>query len=244
MQHVAALLAEIVGTSAIDPSEPAAVLGIHHDCEEQIAQICRLASDYLWRLVPRGHPLLQTSQTPTIAIYPERIAGISEYSPDDIIVSVRSRPPFDALQEVLRSHQQILVLDPVCGSHATEGGVVANVLHVGNGNLHPLICYNARIKGQLQLALALGQRILEVCVDMGGSITGEHGVGMEKIGHMAYMFSDQELQAQQDSRQVLNPQGLCNAGKIPSSGACVENRSVHHADPPILVGASPDGNRL
>jgi glycolate oxidase len=122
---------------------------------------------------------------------------------------------------------------------------VANVFHAGDGNLHPLICYDARVEGQLQQALALGQRILEVCVDMGGSITGEHGVGIEKIGHMAYMFSEEEIKAQIDLRRVFDPQGLCNAGKlIPSPGACVENRSAHHTDDTVLAGVSQGGEHL
>ncbi|POB10659.1 FAD-linked oxidase C-terminal domain-containing protein [Sulfobacillus sp. hq2] len=134
------------------------------------------------------------------------------------------------------------VLQRISALSAEYGLRVANVFHAGDGNLHPLICYDARIEGQLQQALALGQRILEVCVDMGGSITGEHGVGIEKIGHMAYMFSEHDLKAQQDLRDVFNPQGLCNSGKlVPRPGACVEDRSMHHVVPPILVAVGPDG---
>jgi glycolate oxidase len=102
---------------------------------------------------------------------------------------------------------------------------VANVFHAGDGNLHPLICYDARIPGQLEKAQMMGQKILEVCVDMGGSITGEHGVGIEKIGHMAYMFSVADLDAQQRIRQIFNPRDLCNPGKaLPAPGLCVETQ--------------------
>lgn len=129
------------------------------------------------------------------------------------------------------------------GELSAEFGLrVANVFHAGDGNLHPLICYDARIPGQLQQAMALGQRILEVCVDMGGSITGEHGVGIEKIGHMAYMFSGADLEAQQSLRQVFNPEGLCNGGKvIPLPGACVESRTQTTGRPPVRPSGETAG---
>lgn len=136
------------------------------------------------------------------------------------------------------------VLDKVKALSHEYGLQVANVFHAGDGNLHPLICYDERIDGQLQKAMALGQRILEVCVDMGGSITGEHGVGIEKIRHMAYMFSEEDLRAQQDLRRVFNPQGLCNAGKLlPIPGACVENGRLHKgAEVPVLTGVTQRTN--
>lgn len=104
---------------------------------------------------------------------------------------------------------------------------VANVFHAGDGNLHPLICYDARIPGQLEQAMDMGRRILELCVDVGGSITGEHGVGMEKIDQMCYMFSDVDLKAQGRLRSVFNPRDLCNAGKlIPRPARCADFRST------------------
>ncbi len=100
---------------------------------------------------------------------------------------------------------------------------VANVFHAGDGNLHPLICYDARIPGQTEQATELGRRILELCVDVGGSITGEHGVGVEKIREMEYLFTDAELHLQTRLREVFNPHDLCNPGKlIPRPARCVE----------------------
>jgi len=100
---------------------------------------------------------------------------------------------------------------------------IANVFHAGDGNLHPLIAYDSRIPGETAKAMKVGSEILRVCAQVGGSITGEHGVGVEKIEEMRYVFDDIDLQAQVDIRQIFNPFDLCNAGKlIPKPARCVE----------------------
>jgi glycolate oxidase len=105
-----------------------------------------------------------------------------------------------------------------------ESGLrIANVFHAGDGNLHPLICYDSRVPGQTELATRVGSEILKACVDAGGSITGEHGVGVEKNEEMRYMFDDTDLAVQAAVRQVFNPADLCNAGKlIPKPARCAE----------------------
>lgn len=119
------------------------------------------------------------------------------------------------------------VLGRVAEISREAGLPVANVFHAGDGNLHPLICYDHRIPGQLETAMNVGRQILELCVDVGGSITGEHGVGMEKIEVMKYMFSEEELRLQERLRRVFNPDDLCNAGKvIPKPARCAEFRST------------------
>ncbi|POB10657.1 MAG: FAD-binding oxidoreductase [Sulfobacillus thermosulfidooxidans] len=143
MQDVAALLAEIVEPSAVDPSPDAEVYGVHPHNEEQIAEICRLASQHRWRVVPRGRPLERKAQDPTIAIYTDRMVGMSEYSPGDMIVSVRSGTLFESLQNALRTHQQMLALDAVCDARATVGGLVSCAAYgpsrVGYGTLRDLV---------------------------------------------------------------------------------------------------------
>ena len=104
---------------------------------------------------------------------------------------------------------------------------IANVFHAGDGNLHPLICYDSRIPGETEKAISVGSDILKICADVGGSITGEHGVGFEKIEEMRYVFSDVDLQAQIDVRSVFNPRDLCNSGKlIPRPSRCAEVKQV------------------
>jgi glycolate oxidase len=109
-----------------------------------------------------------------------------------------------------------------------ESGLrIANVFHAGDGNLHPLICYDSRVPGQTEKAVEVGSAILRVCVDVGGSITGEHGVGVEKLEEMRYLFSDEDLAAQLAMRAVFNPADLCNPGKlIPEPGRCAEVKNA------------------
>jgi glycolate oxidase len=91
---------------------------------------------------------------------------------------------------------------------------VANVFHAGDGNLHPLILYNGRVEGELPRAEELAGEILKLCVGLGGSITGEHGVGMEKKAYMTEMFSETDLAAMQRLRLALDPLELSNRGKM------------------------------
>lgn len=97
---------------------------------------------------------------------------------------------------------------------------VANVFHAGDGNLHPLILFDGREPGALQRAEALAGAILEMCVEMGGSITGEHGVGMEKRDYLPAMFNADEIDCMRRIRAAFDPLGIANPGKMfPSSEA-------------------------
>ncbi|WP_404455251.1 FAD-binding protein [Virgibacillus necropolis] len=100
---------------------------------------------------------------------------------------------------------------------------IANIFHAGDGNLHPLILFDASIPGQSERASKAGSECLKACADVGGSITGEHGVGIEKSSEMRFIFSDEEMEAQTDIRSVFNPDDLLNPGKLfPSPGRCAE----------------------
>ena len=91
---------------------------------------------------------------------------------------------------------------------------VANVFHAGDGNLHPLILFDGRVDGQLERAEELAGEILSMCVGLGGSITGEHGVGMEKREYMPAMFSEEELAIMQALRRAIDPKEIANRGKM------------------------------
>ncbi|MFC7392912.1 FAD-linked oxidase C-terminal domain-containing protein [Scopulibacillus cellulosilyticus] len=100
---------------------------------------------------------------------------------------------------------------------------IANIFHAGDGNLHPLILFDARIPGETERALEAGSQCLKACADAGGSITGEHGVGIEKKEEMRFIFTDEEINAQTEIRDVFNPNNLLNPGKLfPSPGRCAE----------------------
>jgi glycolate oxidase len=104
---------------------------------------------------------------------------------------------------------------------------VANVFHAGDGNLHPLILFDSNRPGDTEKAEEFGGRILELCVEVGGCITGEHGVGLEKIRQMPAQFSDAEVSQFHSVKAAFDPQGLLNPGKgIPQLRYCQEYRSL------------------
>ena len=120
------------------------------------------------------------------------------------------------------------VLDKIAELSAASGIAVANVFHAGDGNLHPLILYDAAAKGELERAEALGGAILELCVAVGGTITGEHGVGREKINQMCVQFSEDELAAFAAIKAAFDPAGLLNPGKaVPTLARCAEFGAMH-----------------
>ncbi|MGB7416507.1 MAG: FAD-linked oxidase C-terminal domain-containing protein, partial [Thermosynechococcaceae cyanobacterium] len=114
---------------------------------------------------------------------------------------------------------------------------VANVFHAGDGNLHPLILYDESKPGELEQVEALGGEILKLCVDQGGSISGEHGIGADKRCYMPEMFSAADLETMQWVRHVFNPKELANPGKVfPTPRTCGEGAHTH-AIPVELDGA-------
>jgi glycolate oxidase len=105
---------------------------------------------------------------------------------------------------------------------------VANVFHAGDGNLHPLILYDASVPGELDKAEAFGADILLLCVEVGGVLTGEHGVGIEKRDLMPAMFNETDLAQQQAVKRAFDPDGLLNPGKVfPILHRCAEMGRVH-----------------
>ena len=112
---------------------------------------------------------------------------------------------------------------------------VANVFHAGDGNLHPLILYDAGVPGELEKTEEFGNEILKLCIEVGGSITGEHGVGVEKLDAMCFQYSDSELDVFHQIKAAFDPQSLLNPGKaVPSLHRCAElgNMHVHHGNLP------------
>ncbi len=105
---------------------------------------------------------------------------------------------------------------------------VANVFHAGDGNLHPLILYDANKPGELQQTEEFGAKILELCVEVGGTITGEHGVGVEKIDQMCVQFRSAELRQFHSLKAAFDPEGLLNPGKaVPTLHRCAELGAMH-----------------
>jgi glycolate oxidase len=115
------------------------------------------------------------------------------------------------------------VLDRIRQLEARCGLRIGNVFHAGDGNLHPLICYDEKIPGQSDLAAEVGAEILQYCIDAGGSLTGEHGIGADKAEYMPKMFSADDLDVMLTVRRAFDPKGLCNPGKVfPTPRLCGE----------------------
>ncbi|PLR82104.1 FAD-binding oxidoreductase [Bacillus canaveralius] len=197
------------------PKDIAALLlievdGISAGIDEQIHQILEVCRNRNVREVRAARDELERAQW-----WANRKTGfgaMGAISPDYLVqdgVIPRSKLP-----EVLSKINKI----------SGETGLrIANIFHAGDGNLHPLVLFDARKPGETEKALEAGSACLQACADAGGTITGEHGVGIEKREEMRFVFSETEIKAQTDIRQVFNPDNLLNAGKLfPSPALCVE----------------------
>lgn len=120
------------------------------------------------------------------------------------------------------------VLTQISRLSESFGLAVANVFHAGDGNLHPLILYDANVPGEQARAEAFGGRILELCVAAGGTVTGEHGVGAEKLDQMCAQFPAPELEQMHRLKAAFDPTGLMNPGKaVPTLTRCAEVGGMH-----------------
>ena len=138
--------------------------------------------------------------------------------------------PRTRLSEVLRQ------IDTLAGDYDLR---VANVFHAGDGNLHPLVCYDSGVEGEAARAEELAGLIIKACVDAGGSITGEHGVGVDKKAYMPSMFGEPDLDAFQRLRCAFDPHGLANPGKVmPTPRLCGEVPGPYREHPLERAGVA------
>ncbi len=148
----------------------------------------------------------------------------------------RLAPDYYCMDGTIPRHQLPAVLGRIQALSEQYGLPVANVFHAGDGNLHPLILYDANRPGELERTERMGADILRACIEAGGTITGEHGVGVEKLGGMCEQFTEAELEQMHAVKCALDPQGLLNPGKaIPSLHRCAELGAmhVHHGQLPF-----------
>ncbi|EGD02622.1 glycolate oxidase subunit GlcD, partial [Burkholderia sp. TJI49] len=140
----------------------------------------------------------------------------------------RMSPDYYCMDGTIPRRELPRVLEGIAALSAEYGLPVANVFHAGDGNMHPLILFDANRPGELDRAEALGGRILELCVAVGGSITGEHGVGREKINQMCVQFDADEIAFFHAVKAAFDPQRLLNPGKnIPTLHRCAEFGAMH-----------------
>jgi glycolate oxidase len=150
-------------------------------------------------------------------------AAVGRISPDYIVQD--GVIPRTALPEVLHR----------IGELADDNGVrVANVFHAGDGNLHPLVLFDDAVSGEAERAEEVSAAILDLCIEYGGSITGEHGVGMDKAKYMPRMYTADDLDTMQFVRCAFDPRGLSNPGKVfPTPRLCGEVPGRHKGAHPI-----------
>jgi len=194
----AALLVELDGIEAGIDDEAERVKGI---CLEYRARSCRLARD-------------EAERKKLWAARKGAFGAVGRIAPDSMIqdaVVPRSRLP-----EVLAASYGI----------ASKYDLrLANVFHAGDGNLHPFICFDSRSPDQVRCVKEAGRELMETCVAAGGTITGEHGVGLDKRDFLPLIFSDDDMDAMLSVRTAFDPLGLCNPGKIiPMLRGCGEAR--------------------
>lgn len=140
----------------------------------------------------------------------------------------RISPDYYCMDGTIPRHQLPKVLARMSELSKKYGLRVANVFHAGDGNLHPLILYDANIPGELEKAEEFGADILTLCVEVGGVLTGEHGVGVEKRDLMPVMFTETDLNHQQRVKCAFDPDGLLNPGKVfPELHRCAELGRMH-----------------
>lgn len=140
----------------------------------------------------------------------------------------RLAPDYYCMDGTIPRKHLAFVLQRIAELSEEYGLPVANVFHAGDGNLHPLILYDANQPGELERTEELGARILEICVEVGGTITGEHGVGVEKLDTMCVQFTSEELSQFHAIKAAFDPAGLLNPGKaIPTLHRCAELGRMH-----------------
>src|SRR5215469_9576107 len=133
------------------------------------------------------------------------------------------------------------VLDEIAKLSAESGIRVANVFHAGDGNLHPLVLYDDSSPEATAAAEELSGAILDLCITHGGSITGEHGVGVDKSRYMPKMFGADDLDTMQLLRCAFDPGGICNPGKVfPTPRLCGEAPGIRHAPHPLVASGLID----
>jgi glycolate oxidase len=151
----------------------------------------------------------------------------------------RLSPDYIVQDGVIPRTKLPMVLEKISEMAAEAGLRVSNVFHAGDGNLHPLVLFDASIPGQEEMAVELSTRILHLCVDQGGSITGEHGVGRDKQQAMGYMFSEPDLDTMQRVRCSFDPDNIANPDKVfPRPRLCGEKTGKYTPHPLETAGVA------
>jgi glycolate oxidase subunit GlcD len=218
-----------VFAAGLPPDAGAALLieldGIEAGIDEEAEKVTRICMEYGARNC--RHARDETERKKLWAARKGAFGAIGRISPDSMIqdaVVPRSKLPavLSAAYDIAAKYQLR----------------IANVFHAGDGNLHPLICFDSRFPEEVARVREAGRELMEVCVRAGGTITGEHGVGLDKRELLPLVFSDADMNAMLSVRAAFDPLGLCNPGKIiPLLRGCGEAKAVS-----APVAALPNGS--
>ena len=228
MLDAAVIRAINAGVAPVYPPDAGAVLLIELDGPraevevqgEQVAGLCRthraLAVSVARDDAERG--LLWKGRK-------EAAAAVGRLTPNYLLQD--AVVPRSKLPQIMREMEAIA---------ARHGVLIANVFHAGDGNLHPLICYDDRSASELEHATRANEELLQACLALGGSVTGEHGIGLDKARSLSLQYGEADLNFMYRLRRVFDPDGLMNPGKLlPSHPACGEGfRPSRPAVPPGL----------
>ncbi len=204
----------------VEVDGPAAEVDLHM---RQVRELCRANGAWEDRLAQ--------SEQERILVWKGRKAAFA--------AAGRLSPDYIVQDGVIPRTKLPMVLERVAEMAAEVGLRVSNVFHAGDGNLHPLVLYDRSIPGQEEIAVDLSMRILYLCVDHGGSITGEHGVGKEKQQAMGYMYSEPDLDTMQRVRCSFDPDNIANPDKLfPRPRLCGEKTGKYTPHPLETAGVA------
>jgi glycolate oxidase len=204
----------------VEVDGPAAEVDLHM---KQVRELCRANGAWEDRLAQ--------SEQERVLVWKGRKAAFA--------AAGRLSPDYIVQDGVIPRTKLPIVLERVAEMAAEVGLRVSNVFHAGDGNLHPLVLYDRSIPGQEEIAVDLSMRILYLCVDHGGSITGEHGVGREKQQAMGYMYSEPDLDTMQRVRCSFDPDNIANPDKLfPRPRLCGEKTGKYTPHPLETAGVA------
>jgi glycolate oxidase len=218
---------DVVATNCY-PRDAGAILLIELDglavevaaCGDRVSQICRQNGARNIATAKDADERLKLWKGRKAAFAAAGKLSPNYFVQDGVIPRTKLAPVLAAIEELKQKYK-----DPVTDLIKYE---IANVFHAGDGNLHPLILYDESIPGAFEEVESLGGEILQLCVDVGGSISGEHGIGADKRCYMSAMFSEADLDTMQWVRHAFNPKELANPGKIfPTPRTCGEGSHFH-----------------
>ena len=194
----------------------------------EVERLCREAGAFEQRLAtdPADRALIWKGRK-------SAFAAVGRISPDYIVQD--GVIPRTALPEVLKA---------IADLSSTSGVRVANVFHAGDGNLHPLVLFDDAVEGAGEAAEEVSGAILDLCIEHGGSITGEHGVGMDKAKYMPRMYTDEDLDTMQLVRCAFDPSSISNPGKVFPTPAAVRRGARPAQGRPPAAGGRPGGGLL